>query len=57
MAVRSRSLRNMMGSAGLVPNLSLNRTQRPLSNFTYNDGDSRSPLNISLAVGPAFLVR
>jgi hypothetical protein len=57
MAVRSRSLGNKMGSAGLVPNLSLNRTQRPLSNFTYNDGDSRSPLNISLAVGPAFLRR
>ena len=57
MAVRSRSLGNKMGSAGLVPNLSLNRTQRPLSNFTYNDWDFRSFLNIRLAVGPASLHR
>jgi hypothetical protein len=40
-----------------MPNQSRNRTQRPLSNFTYNELDFRSPFNFSLAVGPAFLHR
>jgi hypothetical protein len=33
------------------------RTQRPVSNSTYNGWDFRYPLNIWLAVGPAFLHR
>jgi hypothetical protein len=57
MGARSGSLRNAMGQVGLVPNLSLNRTQRPLSNFIYNGLDFRSLFNFSPAVGPGFLRR
>ena len=57
MGARSGSLRNAMGQVGLVPNLSLNRTQRPLSNSAYNGLDFRYFFNIRLAVGPASLHR
>jgi hypothetical protein len=50
----SNLLRPFQGSPS---NLSRNRTQRPLSNLTYNELDFRSPSNFSLAVGPAFLRR